>query len=409
VSRGAPRGWPYDAPVRRLTVLISLTVMLDLAMWSAVLPLLPRYADDLDLSKLESGVLVAAYSAAIVIFSIPVGHWSDRLGTKAFTISGCLLMAAATAVFAFEPGFWLLLSARFAQGLSSAVSWSSGLAWLSASAQPERRGRVISIANSAATGGAICGPLIGGPLVEAVGLAWAFGCISAVWVGLATWAALTPAVAQPEATRRELRPAIAAARREPLIAVALASIMLVAGVGAVVQTLSTLDLDAGGVGQDTIGLLLSAGAVLGVIAILITGRIGDRRGRPPVAFWDCLVLGVAVAAFALPMRPELLGLLLVGFWPVQSVLYGIAYPLSTDGADRAEVGHGLVLGLLNLVWGLGSVIGPVLGGALADLAGDELSYLVASAAAFAVALAIRRVMVPGVPAPAPGPGSPSGR
>ena len=165
--------------MRRLTVLISLTVMLDLAMWSAVLPLLPQYSDDLDLSKLESGVLVAGYSAAIVIFSIPVGHWSDRLGTKAFTISGCVLMAAATAVFAFEPGFWLLLTARFAQGLSSAVSWSSGLAWLSASASPERRGRVIAIANSAATGGAVCGPLIGGPLVEAVGLGWAFGCISA--------------------------------------------------------------------------------------------------------------------------------------------------------------------------------------------------------------------------------------
>ena len=81
--------------MRRLTVYVSLLVMLDLALFSAIVPLLPQFADRLDLSKLETGVLLGAYSGAVVVAAVPVGHLADRIGMRTVTISGSLLMAAS--------------------------------------------------------------------------------------------------------------------------------------------------------------------------------------------------------------------------------------------------------------------------------------------------------------------------
>ena len=48
--------------MRKVTVLVSLMVTVDLALWAAILPLLPTYADDFGLSKPEAALLLSAYS-----------------------------------------------------------------------------------------------------------------------------------------------------------------------------------------------------------------------------------------------------------------------------------------------------------------------------------------------------------
>jgi MFS family permease len=80
-----------------------------------------------------------------------------------------------------------------------------------------------------------------------------------------------------------------------------------------------------------------------------------------------------------------------------AVLYAVGYPLGADGADRAGLGHGVVLGVINLVWGVGAVVGPVAGSALSQAAGDRVSYalLAALCACSAAGLeAARRLALP---------------
>jgi MFS family permease len=83
---------------------------------------------------------------------------------------------------------------------------------------------------------------------------------------------------------------------------------------------------------------------------------------------------------------------------MQSVLYGVGYPLSADGADRAGLGHGLVLGLVNLIWGVGAVVGPVAGAAVADALGDRAAYAMLVALSFAMGAAVARVSSGSAPA-----------
>jgi MFS family permease len=97
-------------------------------------------------------------------------------------------------------------------------------------------------------------------------------------------------------------------------------------------------------------------------------------------------------------------LLVIG--PVQSVLYGVGYPLGADGADRAGVGQGLVLGVINLSWGIGAVVGPVAGASLADLLGNRASFTALAVSCIAYAAYMIRsdlaLRSSAVPAPAAG-------
>lgn len=368
---------------------VSLLVMLDLALFSAIVPLLPQFAHRLSLSKLETGVLLGSYSAAVVVAAVPVGHLADRIGMRTVTIAGSLLMAAATATFALGDSYIVLVAARLAQGLASAVAWSAALGWLAGAVPEHRRGTEIGYANASATGGMVAGPILGGAVAGALGVRETFLIVAAASLLMAVWGtfeASPPAIQHREPS---LRPALRAAVSEPLITVSLIVIVLVALVGGTLQVLIPLHLGEAGVSQSTIGWLYAAGAVLGSISIALTGRAGDRIGRLPVAQIDCVLLMSAVLVLVLPLGSAAFATMLVVIAPILSVLYGVGYPMGADGADRAGLGHGLALGLVNLVWGIGAVVGPVSGGALAGFAGDRAAYLVLAGLCLAAAVVMR--------------------
>lgn len=375
--------------MRRLTVFVSLVVSLDLAMYSAVVPLLPGFADRLDLSKIQSGLLFGSFSAAVLLFAVPVGHFADRLGCKMVTVGGSVLMAVSTASFALSDTYPMLLTTRVLQGIASAIVWSAALAWLAEGTPEQQRGTQIGIANASATAGLVAGPLLGGVVASAVGVREAFlgaavGSVALAWWGLAQRDAPTA-----ETRERSFGPALRAAATEPMIAASLLLITLVALVGGTLQVLMPLHLGAADVSQSTIGWLYSTGAVLGATAIAVTGRIGDRVGRPAVALVDCVLLAGLLLILLAPLGTVLFAVMLMLAAPAMSVLYGIGYPLGADGADAAGLGHGLVMGMVNLVWGLGAVVGPVVGPAIGAKAGDSTAYVVLAALCLLTAVALR--------------------
>jgi MFS family permease len=378
--------------MRRLTVYVSVLVMFDLAMFSAIVPLLPDFADRHHLSKVQSGLLFGGFSAAVLLFAVPVGYLADRIGCKVVTVGGSALMAVSTAGFALSETYPLLLTTRIAQGIASAIVWSAALAWLAAAAPEERRGTAIGFANGAATGGLVAGPLLGGAVASAVGVRETFLGAAVVSLGLAWWGLSERDAPTSESRKRSFRPAVRAAATEPMIAASLLVISLVALVGGTLQVLMPLHLGAEDVSQSAIGWLYSAGAVLGAVAIAVTGRVGDRVGRPAVALVDCLLLAVLLLILLAPLGTLLFAAILVLASPVMSVLYGIGYPLGADGADAAGLGHGLVMGIVNLVWGIGAVVGPIVGPAIGGTAGDSTAYVVLAALCLLTAAALR---VPG--------------
>ena len=145
-------------------------VFLDALLMFAIVPLLPQYVRDLDMSKTQAGLAVGAYSGAVLLGSPIVGHWSARIGARRLTIFGVALLSVATFALADVSSFAGLFGVRVGQGLSSAVSWTAGMAWLSEASPANERGKVLGAAMSFASIGTLVGPVVGGTLGSAYGL-----------------------------------------------------------------------------------------------------------------------------------------------------------------------------------------------------------------------------------------------
>jgi MFS family permease len=363
-------------------------VFLDALLMFAIVPLLPGYVRDLHLSKTEAGLIVGIYSGAVLLGSIPAGNLAARVGARRLTIFGVALLAVATFGCGFASGFWWLMAARIGQGLSSAVSWTAGMAWLSEGTGPGSRGRVLGTAMSFATVGTLVGPVAGGLLGGAYGPRVPFtllGCVAIVLLVAVIRAPAGAAGVRPMGIGALVR-GVGTSRG---VMTALVMMVLVAIVSGTLDTLVPLRLGSDGYSAVAITLVLSAAGVLATVGTYGTGRIFDRFGGIPIAVTSIVVMAAFVAALAAAQTgPQLAVVFVAATLPITGQ-YAVAYPLCAEGADAAGLGHANVFGLLNVAWGGGFLIGPAAGAALAQATSDRITYLTLVVLSLAVAAALR--------------------
>ena len=355
--------------MRRLLLLVCSITLADTMLYAALVPLLPHYADEFGLSKGQAGLLVGAYALGAFIGAIPGGIAAARFGPRRAVISGLLLMAVASIAFGFAGSAEELGLARLAQGFGSAISWAGALAWLVAGTPRERRGEMLGTAIGAAIFGALLGPALGAA-AEGIGPRPVFIAVAGVALALLVWALRTPAVAaEPQSPR-----ALGLAVRSPLILGALWMMVLPALLFGVVAVLVPLELgDAGWSAVAIAGVFIVSAAIEMVVAPLI-GRFSDRSGRfLPLRL--ALVGSILVTlGLALASTPYALAPLVVAAAIAFGAFWAPAMALLSDGADRIGLAQGLGFGLMNAALGGGNALGPVLGGALADAAGDAVPF-----------------------------------
>src|SRR6185503_7946178 len=100
-------------PYRRITVAVGVSMFVDASLYLAVLPLLPRYADEFGLNTLQAGVVLAAYPASVPVVSLGCIALVPRVGARRITLASAVLMTVATVIFAFAPNAAVLVLARF--------------------------------------------------------------------------------------------------------------------------------------------------------------------------------------------------------------------------------------------------------------------------------------------------------
>jgi MFS family permease len=374
--------------MRRLLVIVSAVVFVDAALFGAIVPLIPGFADDYGLSKTQAGLLVAAYGGGALLGGIPGGALSARIGAKNAVVIGLAVLAVSSVAFALAGTPLALGIARLAQGLSSALTWAGALAWLAADTPVTRRGRVLGTAFSAAIVGFVCGPFIGG-IAGLVSIRWTFVACAVVAATLALGAWSQPAAPRESRTLGSVRRALA----DRAFVLGLWLSLLPALLFGMIDVLVPLALDEAGYGVAAVAAVFVAAGLTEAAVNPIAGVISDRRGRLlPIRLGLAASTVVAVLFAVAPEPPVVIALVILA-----AITFGGFYApgisLVSVRADVAQLNQSLGFGVMNTAWATGALLGPLLGGGLADALGDPVPYLLA-AVLCAVTLAGLAIAIP---------------
>lgn len=163
----APQQYKTKYPTRprfRLspTLVIILTIFIDITGFGIVIPLLPFYATSFQAGSAALGILVASFAVMQFVFAPLLGRLSDRVGRKPILMISIATSAASFMLFALANSFLILLLSRMVAGMATEAAIAQ--AYMADVTQEEDRAAGMGRLGAAFGVGFIIGPAIGGAL-----------------------------------------------------------------------------------------------------------------------------------------------------------------------------------------------------------------------------------------------------
>jgi predicted MFS family arabinose efflux permease len=372
---------------RSLVWLVCCVAAVETAFFTVLTPLLATLVSHAHASHTAAGILVAAYPAGALVGAIPAGLLVGKIGARNVILIGLLLLSVGTLGFGLTNSLGGLEAARFIQGVGGAAAWTAGLAWLSSTTSPERRGQAIGLVMGAALVGALIGPALGA--AAALGRVWVFSTFSVCALILGWWTFGLHETPRKEAAASPLGDFL----RHPDIVAGLWLVFLAGFFYGVLIVLAPLKLRAVGWSPTVIGGIFLLAAAIEALLNPMLGKWFDRGGGRPLI--RATLLGSAAVAFVLPV---LTGkwLLAVGV-VVAAIVFGAFWLPGTvvlsHGVEDANLEPGTGYALWNIAWAPATVIGAVLAGWLSDVSGYGAPYVLVGCVSLITLTAVSRQRV----------------
>jgi EmrB/QacA subfamily drug resistance transporter len=370
---------------------------------------LPTLEEAFDASFAQVQWVVLAYLLAVTTLVVSAGRLGDLVGRRRLLIVGIAAFVGASALCALAPSLALLVAARAVQGTGAAIMMALTLAFVAEAAPKARTGSAMGLLGTTSAIGTALGPSIGGLLIA--GLGWRAIFLANVPIGLL---ALGIAHRHLPPDRRRAEPgrprfdvvgtlllALTLAAYALAMTIEHGRVMLLAGAvvgvvlfvvvetrtraplvrasmlrerglraglatSALVSTVMMATLVVGpfylarvlGLDPALLGLAMSVGPAVVILAGVPAGRIADRvgTGRLGAVGLTTMVLG----ALCLSVAPARLGL--PGYL-ARIVVVTLGYALFQTANNTAVMAgarpdqRGVISGMLNLSRNLGLVTG----------------------------------------------------
>ncbi len=367
------------------TLLILCATTLVVMMGQGIIsPVLPLYAQSFGVGTAMIGLTISVFGAARLVVNLPAGFLSERYGRRILLFGGPAVTALGSLAGGLAPTFGWLIASRFVAGTGSAMYMTGAIILLTDITTDENRGRLMSIYQGSLLLGVSLGPAVGGFVAEGFGLSAPFFLVAVLAVLARVWSFGR----MPETMQGQRRASVAAVEGEmppPPSQTARQSVMsLLSRPGFLLVCLLTMSIfltrtggrltllpligeNRLGLSPGALGLVFTMMTLLNLAVLLPTGTLIDKLGRKAVIVPSALVTGVALVLFA--VSGNVWVFVLAGV--IHGVGTGIVGPApAAYAADMAPPGsRGVTMGLFRTFGDAGFVIGPVLLGALADLAG----------------------------------------
>ncbi|MFI0596359.1 MFS transporter [Streptomyces griseus] len=167
---------PLTPRSRALALGVIATGMLMIVLDGSIVTVaMPAIQDDLGFTPAGLSWVVNAYLIAFGSLLLLAGRLGDLIGRRPMFLAGTVLFTAASLVAGAAASPAVLIAARFAQGLGSAMSAAVALGILvTLFTEPAERARAIAVFSFTGAAGASIGQVLGGVLTDALDWHWIF-------------------------------------------------------------------------------------------------------------------------------------------------------------------------------------------------------------------------------------------
>jgi MFS family permease len=346
-------------------------------------PILPAYVDQFSISALMLGIIFGSYSAARTLLMPLVGSLSDRFGHRVFILSGLLLFTIVSPFYTLAADPFQLIIVRFIHGIAGAMLMPVAMSAIGNLSPPGKEAFIMGSFTSAFFAGLGFGPLVGGYMRDKYSITAAFYSMGVLSCSALLFTLLAlPRIPSGSETRE--RPGSGEGKgregtlRKSLLDPALSGLLFfrftrAIGIGLVWVIMPLYAVKSLGISAFKVGILLSVNTFITTFLQSPAGLLSDRIGHR-----KCLTAGsvLACAAVAFIAWAGNFNHLLYA-----SVTLGVAGALIVPAGSALAVslgrtrGMGRTMGLYNSSLSLGTMLGPVIGGALLDLAGMNTVFI----------------------------------
>ncbi|KAJ7596783.1 major facilitator superfamily domain-containing protein [Mycena floridula] len=388
-----PWGLQWRSSYWFVTLMVALGIATDLLVYSAIIPIMPFQLGKLGHKNVSAlmGWLLFAYSGGLAISTVPVAIFSEKYNSRRNPMLFGIILLIGSQILLMETQIYsVMVIARVVQGFASTLTWVVALALLCESVPPQYIGRQLGIAMSGLTVGFLIGPPAAGALYSRFGYRgpFIFVVVAAVldligrlciierkdalkWghdpIAPPSQEADTNPEQAPETVHPPTLPFLAVLVRMGTSPRAMVSIGLSFIYGLVYSSQEpALPLHLAQVwnlNSAKVGLVYISSVVPTLVSGPLSGFYCDRFG-PEWITVVCLLASMpwfGVAAIEGPLT-----LFIVSF-ALQSFFFsGIVTPIMTElaaiSAAIEGVGYAHIYGAFNLAFGVGTSVGPILGG-----------------------------------------------
>lgn len=352
-----------------LTLFITMIVMM--LGFGIIIPIMPFYMEHFGAGGAQLGMLMATFSIMQFIFSPFWGGMSDRYGRKKIMMIGVLGNALSLLTIGFAQGMWMIFLARSIEGMISAATLPTAMAYISDSTTHEERGGGMGVIGAAMGIGMVLGPGMGGWL-SAHSLSTPFFLASAMsFLSLAMiWFVL------PESLPVEKRANEVRKFRGPQLSLLWKSLFGPLGFMLVLAFLVNFALanfegifglvadKRYGYGPAQVGsVMMVVGVVSSLVQMLLTGPATRKLGEATVIKLSLVASAVGFILMVLAPNNFLVPVT-VGFFVFSTAM--LRPSIFSLTSKRASGGQGVALGLNNAFQSLGRVAGPLWAGFMFD-------------------------------------------
>lgn len=375
--------------------------------FGVLLPVLPVFARSFHVSHFQVGAVVSVFALMRLVSSPFCGRLIGYAGERVVLAGGIFVVAASSGLAGISVSYDQLLVLRGIGGIGSAMFTVSAMTLLLRSVTPDIRGRATGFYQGGFLLGSMTGPAVGG-LLAAISLTAPFffyaGTLAvAGTVGLALLRRHRDHLsAESHLATIGLRQVLRDPRFQAACTSNLAQGWTSSGVRSTlvpVLVVEVLHRTA-----SWTGIAFAVASVAQTLAIGPAGRFVDTVGRRPAMVGGGLLAGLSIAA--VPFAPNIEVLMAVlCCYGVAAAFLGTA-PAAAVG-DAAGGRSGTAVAIFSMCADIGSIVGPLVAGFLADRVSYPVAFGVGALLILAAAANALR-MPPGNPGrsagavPAPG-------